>query len=336
MSKRSVVSALRLRQHLQRGLDDDAERAERAGDDARDVVAGDVLDHLAAEVHQLAAAREQGHAEQVIAQGAGAHPGRPRQAGGDHAADGRAGAEVRRLEGEALAMLGELGLERGDAHAGGRGDDQLGRLVLARAVEAAQVELVAVRRLAVEVLAAAAAQAERADRKRWRRAGARPARTGRPATRSKPRQVGKRDQAALDVHLPVLGAAHQRRDDLARIEQAGRIEGPLDGAHPLALGRRELHAHRRQLLDADAVLAGDGAAHGDAEVEDLGAEGLGAMQLVAVVGIEQDQRMQVAVAGMEDVGAAQAVRASPCRRSRSACRPGACAGWSSPCTCSRG
>ena len=46
--------------------------------------------------------------------------------------------------------------------------------------------------------------------------------------------------------------------------------------------------------------------------------------------------MQVAVAGVEDVGAAQAVLASPSRRWRSACRPGACAGWSSPCTCSRG
>src|SRR5690349_24177385 len=53
---------------LFRSLDDDAERAERAGDDARDVVAGDVLDHLAAEVQELAACREQRDAEEEVAQ----------------------------------------------------------------------------------------------------------------------------------------------------------------------------------------------------------------------------------------------------------------------------
>ena len=57
----------------------------------------------------------------------------------------------------------------------------------------------------------------------------------------------------------------------------------------------------------DAVLAGDGAADLDAQLEDLAAERLGALQLVRVVGVEQDQRMQVAVAGVEHVGAAQAV-----------------------------
>ena len=43
----------------------------------------------------------------------------------------------------------------------------------------------------------------------------------------------------------------------------------------------------------------------DAQLQDLGTEVLGAPQLVGVVGVEQDQRMQVAVAGVEDVGAAQ-------------------------------
>ena len=97
---------------------------------------------------------------------------------------------------------------------------------------------------------------------------------------------------------------------LPGLRPPSRIEGTLDREHLLALGRRELHAHRAELFDADAVLAGDGAAHRHAEFEDLGAEGFGALQLVGVVGVEQDQRMQVAVAGMEDVEAAQAV---PCR-----------------------
>ena len=55
------------------------------------------------------------------------------------------------------------------------------------------------------------------------------------------------------------------------------------------------------------MLAGDGAAHRDAGFQDVGAEEFAAVQLVGVVGVEQDQRVQVAVAGMEDVAAAQAV-----------------------------
>ena len=55
------------------------------------------------------------------------------------------------------------------------------------------------------------------------------------------------------------------------------------------------------------MLAGDRAAHGHAGLEDLGPEGLGAMQLVGIVGVEEDERMQVAVAGVEDVEAAQAM-----------------------------
>ena len=69
----------------------------------------------------------------------------------------------------------------------------------------------------------------------------------------------------------------------------------------------ELRAHRVDLLDADAVLARDRAADLDAKLEDARAEGLGAFEIAGFVRIEEDQRMQIAVAGMEDVRAAQAV-----------------------------
>ncbi|MNZ97488.1 hypothetical protein D3C78_1167290 [compost metagenome] len=55
------------------------------------------------------------------------------------------------------------------------------------------------------------------------------------------------------------------------------------------------------------MLARHGAAHGHAGLEDVGTEQLAAVQLVGVVGIEQDQRVQVAVARVEHVGAAQLV-----------------------------
>jgi hypothetical protein len=53
------------------------------------------------------------------------------------------------------------------------------------------------------------------------------------------------------------------------------------------------------------VLAGQHAADLDAELEDVGAERLGALQLARLVGVVEDQRMQVAVAGVEHVGDAQ-------------------------------
>ena len=72
-------------------------------------------------------------------------------------------------------------------------------------------------------------------------------------------------------------------------------------------------AHQVALLDADAVLAGQHAADLDAEPQDVGAERLGPLELAGLVGVVEDQRMQIAVAGVEDVGDAQAVlrRQSP-------------------------
>jgi len=126
-------------------------------------------------------------------------------------------------------------------------------------------------------------------------------------TTSVPPQVRVPQPAAAHQFLAVLGAALQRRDHLAGIEQALGIEGALHGQHLRAFLGAELHAHGVELLDTDAVLAGDRAAHRDAGLQDVGAELLAPVQLVGIVGIEQDQRMQVAVAGMEHVGAPQPV-----------------------------
>ena len=78
----------RHRQHLQRDLADHAQRAQRAREQARHVVAGDVLHHLAAEAQQLAAPVEQRRAEHVVAHAADRRARRPGKARRDHAADG--------------------------------------------------------------------------------------------------------------------------------------------------------------------------------------------------------------------------------------------------------
>jgi hypothetical protein len=149
------------RHHLERDLDDDAEDAERAGDDARDVVAGDVLDDAAAELQQLAGAVHHRDAEDMVAHRACCRARRPRESRSDHAADGRLRREARRLEREALAVHGELRFELDEPHPGRRGDDELGRLVVGAAGERGRVEERAARLFAVEVLAAATADAKR-------------------------------------------------------------------------------------------------------------------------------------------------------------------------------
>src|SRR3979490_84692 len=64
------------------------------------------------------------------------------------------------------------------------------------------------------------------------------------------------------------GAARERRHRLAGIEQATRIEGALHREERLQLVGAELQAHLVDLLDADPMLAGNGAAHLDAFLHD--------------------------------------------------------------------
>ena len=62
-----------------------------------------------------------------------------------------------------------------------------------------------------------------------------------------------RQQPAAHVLPAIFGAARAGRDPLVGIEQPGRIEGALDREERVALLRRELYAHRIELLDADAA-----------------------------------------------------------------------------------
>src|SRR5687767_13601691 len=127
------------------------------------------------------------------------------------------------------------------------------------------------------------------------------------ATGSEPRQVGKLLLAHVYVRAAELGAAIERRHCLARVEEPVLVERALHRVESLELGRPELKAHVVHFLDSDAVLAGDRAPDADRELEDLAAESFGALELAGFVGVVQDQRMEVAVAGVENVSAAQPV-----------------------------
>ena len=65
----------------------------------------------------------------------------------------------------------------------------------------------------------------------------------------------------MHVHGAVLGTAVQCRYCLAGVEQILGVEGVLDLMELDKFVRGKLRAHLIQLLDADTVLTGDGAAH---------------------------------------------------------------------------
>src|SRR4029079_9381269 len=96
---------------------------------------------------------------------------------------------------------------------------------------------------------------------------------------SKSRNIRKRQLAGMDVHAAELGAAVQGRKHFSGVEQALRVEGAFQ---PLLLGEVDLSehlAHQVALLDADAMLAGEHAAKLDAGAQNVGAKGLGALDL---------------------------------------------------------
>jgi hypothetical protein len=62
-------------------------------------------------------------------------------------------------------------------------------------------------------------------------------------------------------------------------------------------------------FESDAVFAGDAAAHGDAEAEDFCGGGFGAFEGAGFASIVHDEGVEVAVAGMEDIGDAELVAA---------------------------
>ena len=154
----------RQRQALERHLGEHAERAERAAHQARDVEAGDVLHHAAAERQVARRGRR--------ASGRRARGRAPRRhkAGADRTAPRRRRRRASRRRRSAAARTRASGRARaiacsivGERRSGARGDHELGRLVVDDARVGARVEHVAARRLAVEVLRAAAADAQRAS-----------------------------------------------------------------------------------------------------------------------------------------------------------------------------
>ncbi len=125
----------RQRVEAHRHLDDRAERPVGAGEQLGQVVAGDVLDHLAAALGDGAVGERHAHADHEVARAAEARAQRPGVVGRDDAAD-RGAAAVRRVEREHLAGLAEGLLRAGQRHARLQHRGQVAGVVLHDPVEA--------------------------------------------------------------------------------------------------------------------------------------------------------------------------------------------------------
>ena len=80
--------------------------------------------------------------------------------------------------------------------------------------------------------------------------------------------------------------------------------------HQREIVRRKNQRHEFVFFHADAVFAGERAAHGDAVPHDFAARRDHARELRAIALVEQDQRMKVAVAGMKNIADLQIVFAA--------------------------
>ena len=98
------------RAQLEGGLHHDAERAEGADVELREIVARHVLDHLAPAPYRAAVGADHGEADHQVARRAVEVPARPRGVAGEDAAERRAVGRGR-IERQPLAPLAQLGLQ---------------------------------------------------------------------------------------------------------------------------------------------------------------------------------------------------------------------------------
>src|SRR5215217_1817082 len=91
-------------------------------------------------------------------------------------------------------------------------------------------------------------------------------------------------------------------EDLLRVEHPGRIEAVLEPRHRRQIVGGIDQRHVPALLGADPMLSGESAADVDAVGDDLLAGLEHALGRAADPAVEQHQRVQIAVTGMEDIG----------------------------------
>jgi hypothetical protein len=103
-----------------------------------------------------------------------------------------------------------------------------------------------------------------------------------------------------------LAAAFAEWKDFSGIQRALRIERVVNAAHEIEVRVGEEKRHEFAFLHADAVFAGEAAADFDAVANDFRRGFHGALKLLVVAEIVENDGMEIAVAGMEDVADVEA------------------------------
>ena len=103
-----------------------------------------------------------------------------------------------------------------------------------------------------------------------------------------------------------FAAAFAEREDFSGVQRAFWIEGVVDAAHEVEVCVGEKERHEFALFHADAVLAGEAAADFDAITDDFSGGFQSALELLVVAKIVENDRVEIAVAGVEDVANAEA------------------------------
>ena len=273
----------------------------------------------------------------VVAHRAPGDAARAGQVGGDHAAERlrvrcvpEQRGKIGRLGDQVLAMLGQRRLDLVQRRAGARGNDQFLRRIERDAGQAGGGQRSrCLHRPQHAGLGAGAAASSSGSL-------AAAAATG----SGDPGLIRVRARSGVDAcraSASRLGDAAAQRKHLAGVQQPARIERGLDAALLL-----QLHARRTAPASGRASRRRRRARRSGSRRPRRRVSGCRRRTVSAlceagrIVGVEHDQRMQIAVAGVEDVGDLQPVARPTSRRCGAARRA---AGWSGsrrPCTDSPG
>src|SRR5215475_4815937 len=93
----------------------------------------------------------------------------------------------------------------------------------------------------------------------------------------------------------------RRGEPLLRIKQRVWIEAVPQASHHFQFGIAEKGAHEILLLHSHSVFSGNGSTNANTELEDLSTSVECALGLIGITSIEQNQWVQVPIAGMKDI-----------------------------------
>src|SRR5690606_24243624 len=99
-----------------------------------------------------------------------------------------------------------------------------------------------------------------------------------------------------------LTAQTRGREDLSRVAEIFGVEGAAQALHRVEVGRAEHLRHVLLLVGTDTVLTRDGSPVLQAYPEDLGRNRFRVLRFALHPAIVEDQRVQVAVSRVKDVG----------------------------------